>query len=152
MTLVKLKRPAGNGYITSPYFPANVNELFDNLFINKWNTEERANFVPATNIVENEKDFRIELSAPGFNKTDIKVEVENDTLVIKGEHKEEKNETKENYTRKEFNYGSFTRSFTLPENINTETLEAKYENGILNIVLPKKTEEKVKAVKEVKIV
>lgn len=152
MTLVKFKRPAGINYVPSPFFPANVNELFDNFFTNKWNTEERANFVPATNIVENEKDFRIELSAPGFNKTDIKVEVENDTLVIKGEHKEEKNETKENYTRKEFNYGSFTRSFTLPENINTETLEAKYENGILSIVLPKRTEEKVKAVKEVKIV
>ncbi len=151
MTLVKLKRPAGNGYITSPFFTGNVNELFNDLFNNNRNTEERANFVPATNIVESEKDFRIELSAPGFNKTDIKVEVENDTLLIKGEHKAENTETKENYTRKEFNYGSFTRSFTLPENINTEGLEARYENGILNVVLPKKAEEKVKAVKEVKV-
>ena len=152
MTLVKFKRPVGSGYTTSPYFPANVNELFDNFFTGKWNTEERANFVPATNIVENEKDFRIELSAPGFDKTDIKVEVENDTLLISGKHKTEKKEEKENYTRKEFNYGSFTRSFTLPETINTESLEAKYENGILNIVLPKKVEEKGKAVKEVKVV
>ena len=152
MTLVKLKRPTGTNYVTSPFFPSNVNEIFDNFFTNKWNTEERANFVPATNIVENEKDFRIEISAPGFTKTYIKVAVENETLIVTGEHKEEKNETKENYTRKEFNYGSFTRSFTLPENINTETLEAKYENGILSIVLPKRTEEKVKAVKEVKIV
>jgi len=151
MTLVKFKRPAGNGYITSPFFPATVNELFDNLFANNWNTEERANFVPATNIVENEKDFIIELSAPGFNKTDIKVEVEKDMLVISGEHKEEKKEEKANYTRKEFNYGSFKRSFSLPENVNTDNVEAKYENGILNIVLPKRTEEKVKAVKEVKV-
>lgn len=149
--LVKFKRPAGNGYITSPFFPANVNELFNDFFTNKLETEERANFVPATNIIENENAFNIELSAPGFSKTDIKVEVENDTLVISGEHKEEKKEEKTNYTRKEFNYGSFKRSFTLPENVNTETVEAKYEDGILNITLPKKVEEKTKAVKEVKV-
>jgi len=157
MTLVKLKRPAGNGYITSPFLPATVNELFDNFFNAKWQTEERANFVPATNIIENENAFLIELSAPGFNKTDIKVEVENDTLVISAEHKEEKKEAvpagrqeKSNYTRKEFNYGSFKRSFTLPETINTEGLEAKYEDGILKLTLPKKAEV-AKAVKEVKV-
>lgn len=151
MTLVKFKRPVGSSFVTSPFFPATVNELFDNFFTNAWNTEERANFVPATNIVENEKDFRVELSAPGFNKTDIKVEVENDTLVISGEHKEETKEENANYTRKEFNYGSFKRSFSLPENVNTDNVEAKYENGILTITLPKIAEEKLKTVKEVKV-
>lgn len=152
MTLVKFKRPAGNGYVTSPFFPATVNELFDNFFTNNWNTEDRASFVPATNIVEKENAFSIDLSAPGFSKADFKVEVENDTLVISGEHQEEKKEENVNYTRKEFNYGSFKRSFSLPENVNTDNVEAKYENGILNIVLPKRVEERVKAVKEVKVV
>lgn len=151
MTLVKFKRPAGNRYITSPFFPATMNDIFDNFLTNNWPSEDRANFLPATNIAEDDKAFIIELSAPGFNKTDVKVEVENNTLTITGEHKEEKKEDGKNFTRKEFNYGSFKRSFTLPENVNTDSVEAKYENGILNIVLPKKMEEKNTAVKEVKV-
>jgi len=94
--------------------------------------------IPSANITERDKDYLIELAAPGLSKKDFKVELENHTLSISSE-KEEKHEEEENgISRKEFSYNSFCRSFRLPENSKADKIEAEYENGVLKIEIPKK--------------
>ncbi|WP_439184000.1 Hsp20/alpha crystallin family protein [Carboxylicivirga taeanensis] len=96
---------------------------------------------PKVNIQENEDAFAIEVAAPGFNKKDFNVELDNNVLTIEAV-KEDKQETK-NYSHYEFRYGSFKRSFTLPKDkVKESKISAKYENGVLNIWLPKKEEAK----------
>ena len=114
-----------------------------------WNTENlfdysflRKETIPAINIKENNDHFEIEVAAPGFQKKDFKIEVQNGVLNISAETSDKIEEEDENYTRKEFSYASFNRSFSLPENINEEKVNAKYENGLLSLKL-KKAEEKV---------
>lgn len=95
-------------------------------------------FSPAVNIHEDEKNYEVELAVPGMKKDDFKVNVDDDVLTISAEHKDEKNEKEKNYTRKEFSYSSFQRSFKLPEQrVNVEKIEAKYNDGILKLTLPK---------------
>jgi HSP20 family protein len=103
--------------------------------IDKWNTT-----VPAVNIKDNEKEFELELAVPGVKKDDFTVEVDHDVLTISSEMKSENEETKDNYTRKEFSYSSFKRAFTLPETVDGSKIDAKYEDGILRLTLPKKQE------------
>ncbi len=95
---------------------------------------------PAINVMEREKEYKLELAAPGLQKSDFKIHIENHLLRISVEKKQEQSEEKENYTRKEFNYRSFSRSFELPQNVNAEQISASYENGVLNITLPKVVE------------
>lgn len=103
----------------------------------------------AVNVLENEQKFTIELTAPGFEKDNFNVSVEGKTLVIKG-NKEEEKTTEGQYKRKEFHAQSFQRSFTLPENIDENQIDAQYKNGILYVELPKKEVVKVKEI-QVKI-
>jgi len=107
--------------------------------------------MPAVNIVEDENQFHVDLAVPGMNKNDFHIKVENDVLTISAEKKEEKKEQNEKFTRKEFFYGSFERSFTLPNSVASERIEGKYENGILKLAIPKKEEAKKKPVKEIKV-
>jgi HSP20 family protein len=107
--------------------------------------------IPSTNVIENEKEFKLELSAPGFDKKDFKVEVVDGMLNISAEKEEKKEEKKENYRKKEFSYSSIRRSFGLPENVMDEKIDAKYENGILNVVLPKKEIESTKPKKAITV-
>ena len=100
-------------------------------------------FVPSANIRENEKNFEIELAVPGMKKDDFKINLENNVLTISSEMEEEQKEENKNFTRREFTYGSFSRSFTLPKIVETEQIKASYENGILHIQLPKKEEAKI---------
>lgn len=95
-------------------------------------------WVPAVNVAETEKEYSVELSAPGFKKDDFKIDVDNGILNIVAETKQEKEEKEKNYTRKEFRYDAFSRSFTLPENASDEKIDAKYEDGILKLTLAKK--------------
>jgi HSP20 family protein len=95
---------------------------------------------PSVNIVEHENSFSLQLAAPGLTKQDFNINIENDRLVISAEKKSEKEETKGRFTRREFSYGSFKRSFQLDDNINREGISASYEDGVLNITLPKKEE------------
>lgn len=99
-----------------------------------WNT--RVN-LPAVNIIEKDDKFLIELAAPGLRKEDFKINIENGILQIDSESQSEVDEEKDNYTRKEFNYNSFSRSFTLPENASEENIVANYENGVLKLKLQK---------------
>lgn len=130
-------------------FPGNdFFNLGNNLF--KWgDTEAR---VPSANIIENTKDFKIELAAPGLEKKDFKIEVENDYLTISAEKREEKREEKENYRRREFSYSGFSRSFLLPEGVIADKIDATYQDGILKLSVPKKEPTPQRAKKEIKVV
>ncbi len=146
MTLIKFNRP-GKQYV-SPLW----NNVFNDFF-HENSALEQANFVPAVNILEKPTSFEIHISAPGFVKENFKIAVENDLLSVSGEHKAETTEEnfEKKYTRKEFAFGSFKRSWALPENVNSEDIKAVYENGILKLEIPKLTEEKVITTREIKI-
>lgn len=93
--------------------------------------------LPNVNISEDKKSYNLELAAPGLDKKDFKVDVNGNLLTISAQ-KEEKNEEKEGkYTRKEYNYSSFSRSFTLPEEVQQDKIDATYNNGVLKLTLPK---------------
>lgn len=130
MTLVKFNNKTRN---TAPYF----NNVFDSLFSDALNKNYGVNKVPNVNIYENESDYQIELAAPGLTKEDFKIELKKDNLSVWVEKKEEENAVKKDYSRKEFEYSSFARSFVLPEGINAEKISAAYVNGILNITIGK---------------
>ena len=107
--------------------------------------------MPSVNIIENTKDFKIEMAAPGMEKKDFKIEMDNDMLTISAEKKEETKEEKENYMRKEYSFNAFTRTFRLPENCIADKIDAKYDNGILHLILPKKEVKVTKPSKEIKV-
>lgn len=96
--------------------------------------------VPSANIKEQDDRFEVQLAAPGMDKKDFKIEIANNVLSISAEKKEEKTEEKENYTRREFSYDSFRRSFQLPATVNEDAVDASYKDGILTLALPKKQE------------
>ncbi|MEP7258260.1 MAG: Hsp20/alpha crystallin family protein [Flavitalea sp.] len=137
MTLVNLnQRPAAKNYDHL------FNELF-NGFSGSWgHSEKGAAFAPAANIYETAQAYHVDLNAPGRSKEDFKVNIEKDLLTISYEKKEEQKAEGVNAIRREFNFNSFKRSFSLDEKVNTTGVNAKYENGILKIELPKKEEVK----------
>jgi HSP20 family protein len=96
--------------------------------------------LPATNIKETEDAFEVELSVPGFNKEDFNLKLDNELLTISAKVEDKQEETTDKYTRREFRSQSFSRTFTLSETIATEEINAKYDNGILKITLPKNKE------------
>jgi HSP20 family protein len=122
--------------------------FFDSDFVDYFN---RRGADPAANIIEHADSFELNLAAPGLKKDDFKINLENSILTISSEVEDEKQEDGKTFTRKEFFYGSFSRSFTLPKTINTDKIKAEYENGILSVMLPKKDEAKVDIKKEIKI-
>jgi len=97
---------------------------------------------PSVNVRETDNEFTVELAAPGLQKSDFNINIEDDSLIISAEQKQEHEEKEEKFTRREFNYTAFRRQFRLPETIDAEGIEAAYENGVLNITLPKKEEAK----------
>jgi HSP20 family protein len=98
--------------------------------------------MPAVNIKETEDNYQLELAVPGLRKDDFKVEVDEGVLRISAERKDEHRDEKEGYSRREFRYASFERRFTLPETANEADITAKYEDGILHLIVPKKEEAK----------
>lgn len=146
MSLIKTKK---NG----DTFPSLLSDFFDtDRFLSpRWLEREFENTIPSVNIRENGKEFNVELAVPGFNKNDFKVNVEDNVLTISAERKEEKKETDERFTRKEFSYNSFSRSFTLPQTVNADKVDAKYADGILKLCIPKKEEAKTLPKKEIKV-
>ena len=135
-------------------FPAVFNDFFDNENFFRGDlldTRFFKNTLPAVNIMENEKDFMIEVAAPGFSKKDFHINVDDKVLMIKGEKKEEKKVKEENYTKREFSYNSFQRTFNLPQFVLADKIEGKYEDGILKIMLPKMEEARKKNRKEIAV-
>ncbi len=124
-----------------PVFPSLFDDFFNNDLFNLSSGEltKRA-ASPAVNIKETDNDFQLEVSAPGMNKEDFKIELDNNMLTISAETKSESSDKDEagSYTRREFSYSSFSRSFTLPEDkVKEEEINASYTDGILHITLPK---------------
>jgi HSP20 family protein len=151
MNIVKWKRPLENGQANRPVmYNSPLSGLFENFFGDDFITNEYAQFVPSVNLSEDEKHYHVELSAPGFEKGDFKIELNERILTVSGKHQTEKESKEKTFSRKEFNYGSFIRSFSLPEEIDEAAIDAKYQNGILNVTLPKKEESK-RMTKEIKI-
>ena len=136
----------------------NYPSLFDQLFdtdLFDWsnrNYSETNTTVPSVNIKENADAFNVEMAVPGFDKEDFKIALDHNVLTISSEKKVE-NETKEGerFTRHEYSYQSFSRSFTLPEAANGDKISAKYENGILNVEIPKREEAKPKPMRQIAI-
>jgi len=104
-------------------------------------------FVPPVDVYEDEQNLILKLEVPGVNEEDLNVSLENDTLLIQGERKFEKEEKEENFHRIERRYGAFTRTFKLPNTLDSEKVEANYEKGILKITIGKKAEAKPKQIK-----
>ena len=104
-------------------------------------------FAPAVDVYEDEHNTTLKIEVPGIDEKDIDVRIENNTLTVHGERKFEKEEKEENYRRIERQYGSFTRSFTLPTTVDSEKVSASYDKGVLKITLPKKAEAKPKQIK-----
>lgn len=132
-----------------PEFANAMSNLFDRL--PSCETEAREGFA-AVNIRENELDYVIDVLAPGFKKEDFKVEVNNHVLTLSANLEEREDNAKEIYTRKEFGFSSFKRSFTLPKNkVDDDNIEARYENGILTLKVIKLEEAKPKPAKSIVI-
>jgi len=134
-------------------FPNLLDRFFDDSFFDwsKRNFSRTDTTLPAVNIADNKDNYLVEMAAPGLNKEDFKVELDNDLLTISCEKQMENNTEDEKFTRKEFSYQSFSRSFTLPDIINSDKISANYENGILKITIPKKEEAIPKPVKKIEI-
>ncbi|MBP7408770.1 MAG: Hsp20/alpha crystallin family protein [Flavobacteriales bacterium] len=107
--------------------------------------------LPAVNIKENDASFDVELAVPGYKKEDLKVAVEGDLLTISSEKKNESEEDKNGYTRREFNYRSFQRSFQLPQNVDGDNVKATFMDGVLKLSIPKTKALPEKKGKEVRI-
>jgi HSP20 family protein len=104
-------------------------------------------FIPAVDVYEDEHKIVLKLEIPGVSQDDVDIRLENSTLTVRGERKFEKEEKEENFHRIERRYGSFSRSFTLPNTVDTENIRANYEQGVLNIELSKRAEAKPKQIK-----
>jgi len=107
--------------------------------------------LPKVNIKETADDFMVEMAVPGLKKSDFHIDIDNQVLSISTETKDLEEQHDENYTRREFGYSSFKRTFTLPESVNDEKINASYKEGILSIFLPKKEEAKQKPARSIKI-
>ena len=119
------------------WLPSLFNDIFDDDFMNYTPAKQFAS--PAVNIIENEKDYQIEVAAPGMSKEDFKVRLENDNeLVISLEKKNEDKHEKKNYLRREFSYASFKQAFIIPDEVEAEGINAAMVDGVLKITLPKK--------------
>jgi Molecular chaperone (small heat shock protein) len=127
-----------------------LTDMLDDYYFKTCNCGNNNN-VPAVNIKDNDKDYTIDVMAPGMMKSDFKVSLDNNILVVSSEKTSQENEDEKNYTRREYETMSFMRSFTLPKNVNMENITADYNNGILTIVLPKIEETKANTSREITV-
>ena len=123
-----------------------INSLFNNMS-GENDPLAAANFVPPVDIYEDPEKVVLKLEVPGIDQKDLDIRVENNTLTVKGERKFEKEEKEENFHRIERRYGSFYRSFTIPNTVNPESVKASYEAGVLKVELEKRAEAKPKQIK-----
>ncbi|MBP7510992.1 MAG: Hsp20/alpha crystallin family protein [Bacteroidia bacterium] len=144
MTPVKFK--TNPTLLRDVMMPRGMRYLFDDFFGSEETNSSNSFFKPGVDIVENEKSFDLHLSIPGMKKEEIKIEMKGDDLVISGVRTAKRTEDNGKVHLSEINYGSFTRSFYLPENIDRENILANYEDGILNVQLPKGESAKAKTI------
>lgn len=132
----------GNGSWLSDFFD---NEKF---FDSDWLKRQS---LPAVNVKETDKNYQIDVAAPGRSKKDFNISAENGVLTISSEQKEEKEQKEKDFTRKEFSYSAFSRSFSLPENANEEDIKANYADGILKLEVAKKVISQPKTKKAIEV-
>lgn len=138
----------------SNWLPGIVNELLGNEWVAKVNHFS----TPAVNIIENDKEYKVEVAAPGITKESLKIKVRDDNYLVifmnkkdENEENSEKKEVREKYLRREFSYAHFNQVLALPENVDKDNLDAKWDNGVLRITLPKKDVVREEGAKEVEI-
>lgn len=136
MALIKIPTKAVNTDGVNPF----VNSVFDNLFNDSFITDRLVTRVPAVNITETQEAFSIELAAPGLQKSDFKINVDKNIISISVEKKEDNEVEDKLYSKKEYSYTSFTRSFTLPDTVNYSNIDATYKDGVLHVKIGKKEE------------
>jgi len=141
-------RPDSNNAIRNNF--RTLSDIIDSFFNSPFLPEFNPGYRPLMNVLETDSEYQLELSAPGFDKKDISLSIEDQVLVIKGQHKEEKTENSV-YHRREFSASEFSRFFELSDDIDTEKIKATHENGVLKIWLPKKPEAVKKASREIHI-
>lgn len=132
--------------------PNRLSDIFDDMFEKSREDfdKKRCDCIPASNIVETEKAFEIMIAVPGYNKEDIQVELENNLLSIFCD--KDKTEGQEiNYTRREFGYGTFRRSFTLPKIVDASKIAADFKDGVLKVTLPKMDEAKTRLSRQIAV-
>ena len=137
--------------INRNYVPAYWDDFFNDRVFNNFSNNQCNHTSPAVNVIEEDKGFRIEVAVPGLSRDDFNIEVDNDVLTISSVEKEKKEDKKHNYTRREFSYRSFKRSFQLPETIDQDQIQASHEAGVLSLNLPKKEEVVQKAPKQIEV-
>ncbi|HRV55004.1 MAG: Hsp20/alpha crystallin family protein [Mangrovimonas sp.] len=154
--LVPTKRNNGttrpSNLATFAGFPSWIDELFNKNF----GTEFMSNFntgitLPSVNIKDNADNFEVHMAVPGFDKKDFDINVDNHILSISAENKVENEHEEANFTRREFGYSNFRRSFTLPETVDTDKISATYKDGILNVMIPKLEEAKKKPMRSIEV-
>jgi HSP20 family protein len=126
---------------------SHVNRLFNEFTRGSDELSTSGSFVPATDVYEDEHSITLKMEIPGIEEKDLDIRLENNTLTVRGERNFEKEEKEENFHRIERSYGSFVRSFTLPNTVESDKVEANYANGILKIRLAKREEAKPKQIK-----
>jgi len=136
MTLVNFNNRTRN---TAPYF----NNVFDSLFSDAVSKNKLVDKSPNVNIHENETAYVIELAAPGLKKEDFQINLKKDTLSVWAEVKKDESQVSKDFTRKEFDYSSFARSFNLPDSADGDNITAEYKDGILSINISKKDDAKL---------
>lgn len=122
------------------YVPTSFSNLIDRFFndsLTRSGGSTYGSFVPKVDIIENEKDYEVHVAVPGMNKDDFKIDLNDNFLTISGERKLTNEKNEKNFHSIETQYGTFSRSFSLPENVDASKINAKYENGILAILIPK---------------
>ena len=130
---------------------SSVDNFLNENLLNWPNGGNGADSVPRVNITETDEDFRVEVAAPGMKRDDFHLELDNDTLVISAEISETNEDHNSSYTRREFSYESFRRSFHLPNTVEADKIKAKYEDGMLRLMIPKKEEARRKPARKIKI-
>ncbi len=136
MTLVKFNNKPNNSLM--PGF----NDVFDSIFNDTFFSDRMVSRVPAVNISESENNYHVELAAPGLKKEDFKLNLERNQLSISVEQSSDQEDNQKNYSKREYSYSSFVRSFTLPESADHSQIEASYTDGILKIDIAKREEAK----------
>jgi HSP20 family protein len=133
------------------FLPSIVDEFFGRDFLNNALNYEPGISMPAVNVTEGKEEFRIEVAAPGLEKDDFKVDINNNILTISSEKESREEANEEKIMRREFCYHSFRRSFSLPLSVDNERIAASHRNGVLQITLPKREEAKVKPARSIQI-
>jgi HSP20 family protein len=136
---------------TRTVWPSLVDEYFKGDILPGFFDVESRLTLPAVNITEGKEEYRIDVAAPGLNKEDFKVTLENNVLTVTSEKEEKQEENNDKVMRKEFSYCTFSRSFSLPQTVNAEKIRATHKDGILQVIVPKREEAREKPSREIKI-